>query len=347
MPILPPSVNRSQRYFGVEQKSIRYGPGAIKGVGTRAADSIAMERKKGKDFTSLDDLCERLDANVLNKTALEALVQAGAFDGLGRSRAANFAAIESALRNSQKAREDRRRGQKMLFAPPTGEPSAQPGTTEDEWPEADRLAREKESLGFYLSGHPFEKRGAFLARIAGQTTASLGKVEPGGTVRIAGMVSSVRVLQIKQGKNAGQKMARFQLEDLQGQIPVTCFARNYANLKERIVDDAIVFLSGRIDSNSEEKALLLDQLEPAIEVVRREVAGIVLHLQGAMATDANLERIVAAMQKHRGHQHLLLDVQDGDDCYRVRADEGVKVSEELLDELAMLVGPENMSFTRS
>ena len=349
MPILPPSVNRSQRYFGVEQKSIRYGLGAIKGVGTRVADAIAEESRGKGEFSSLEDLCERLDSTLLNKTALEAMVQAGALDGLGRSRAGNFAAIEQALRSSAIAREDRRRGQKMLFAAPAlpTKASSTAGADPTEWPEHDRLAREKESLGFYLSGHPFEKRGAFLRRIAGQTTRSLAGIEPGGTVRIAGMVSSVRVLQIKQGKNAGQKMARFQLEDLDGQVAVTCFARAYANLKDRIVDDAIVFLSGRLDSNSEEKALLLDQLEPAAEVVRREVAGLVLHLRGAMVTEANLDRILKVVHRHKGHQHLLLDVEDGTDCYRVRADEGVKVGDELLDELANLVGPENMSFTRT
>jgi DNA polymerase III subunit alpha len=346
MPILPPSVNTSQRYFSVEQKAIRYGLGAIKGVGARAADGIAAERKRGGPFSSLDDLCERLEANLLNKGALEAMVQAGAFDGLGRSRATTFAAIEVALRNSAKAREDRRRGQKMLFAPPPAGEVAVAGPATGEWPEHDRLAREKESLGFYLSGHPFEKRGAFLARIAGQTTASLTKLEPGGSTRLAGMISSVRVLQIKQGKNAGQKMARFQLEDLHGRVPVTCFARAYATLKDRIVDDSIVFLTGRLDSNSEEKALLLDQLEPATEVVRREVAGLVIHLRGALAGESNLQRIADIVARYKGSQHLLLDVEDGTDCYRVRADEGVKVCDDLLDEVALLVGPENMSFTR-
>ncbi|MBX3462418.1 MAG: DNA polymerase III subunit alpha [Planctomycetes bacterium] len=343
--VLSPSVNHSQRWFGVENGAIRYGLGAIKGVGTRTADAIVEERRRGGAYGSLEDLCERLDGTLLNKAALEAMVQAGAFDGLGRSRSADFAAIEPALRASASAREDRRRGQKLLFAPP---PVAAAGDGEiPSWPEHERLSREKESLGFYLSGHPFAKRGAFLARIAGQTTASLAGLEPGGAVRIAGMISSVEIKAIKNGPNAGQKMARFLLEDLDGQVPVTCFARAYATLKDRIVDDAIVFLTGRLDAKSEDRALLLDQVEPANEVVRREVAGLVLHLHGHLATDANLDRIGEVMARHRGQQHLHLDVEDGDSCVRVRADSGVRVSDALLDELALLVGPENMSFTRS
>jgi len=350
MTIRTPDVNRSMRYFGVETGdveggAIRYGLGAIKGVGSRVADAIAEERENGP-YTSIEDLCERLDSTMLNKTALESLVQAGAFDGLGRTRAGDFAQIEPALRAAATAREDRRRGQKMLFAPPPVEAQATGGGSVPEWPEHDRLTREKESLGFYLSGHPFEKRGAFLRRIAGQTTASLATLQPGDSVRIAGMISSVRVLQIKQGKNAGKKMAKFLLEDLDGTVPVTCFARSFETLKDHIVEDAIVFLTGRQDKGSEEPALLLDALDPASEVVRREVAGLVLHLEGSLATEGNLQRIVDVANRHRGHQQLCLDVEDDGTCFRVRADGGVKVSDELLDELALMVGPDNMSFTR-
>jgi DNA polymerase-3 subunit alpha len=348
MPILPPSVNHSQRYFGVEDKAIRYGLGAIKGVGARVADAIAAECKRAGKFGSLEDLCERLEANVLNKTALEAMVQAGALDAMGRTRAATFAAVEQALRASIVARDDRRRGQRMLFAAPAAPDSTGAGIGgATEWAEHDRLAREKESLGFYLTGHPFEKRGAFLRRLAGQTTASLTSLEPGASVRIAGMISSVRVLQIKQGKNAGQKMARFQLEDLDGQVAVTCFARTYAQVKDRLVDDAIVFLNGRLDANSEERALLLDQVEPASEVVRREVAGLVLNLGQATSNESHLARIAAIIDRHRGQQHVHLDVEDGDVCYRVRSETGVRISDDLLDDLAIVVGPDNMSFTRT
>ena len=209
MKILPPSVNHSMRYFGVEDGAIRYGLGAIKGVGTRVADAIAENRAVNGPYSNLDDFCERLDTTVLNKTALESLVQSGGFDDMGRTRAGNAAQIEKAVRAAATAREDRRRGQAMLFAPPPIETILDEENCIPEWPEHDRLTREKESLGFYLSGHPFEKRGAFLRRIAGNTTASVAQLQPSENIRIAGMISGVRILQIKQGKNAGKKMAKF------------------------------------------------------------------------------------------------------------------------------------------
>ncbi|MFK7741968.1 MAG: DNA polymerase III subunit alpha [Planctomycetota bacterium] len=351
--ILAPDVNHSKRYFNVEEGAIRYGLGAIKGVGSRVADGIAEDRAANGPFEDLGDLCERLDGTLLNKTALESLVQAGAFDAFGRTRQASLGLIESALRSAQTAREDRRRGQKMLFAAPPA-PAEKPvtdgdeadGPTEPEWPEHDRLAREKVVLGFYLSGHPFEKRGMFLRRIAGKTTASMAKLGPGDTIRIAGMISGVRVLQIKQGKNAGKKMAKFLLEDLDGQVGVTCFARSYEKLKDQIVEDAIVFLSGRQDKGSDEPALLLDELDNASEVVRREVAGLVLNLEAAQTTDRALSRLAEVAERYRGNQQLCLDVEDEGRCFRVRTDGGVRVTDDLLDEFAVLVGPDNMSFTR-
>ena len=129
-------------------------------------------------------------------------------------------------------------------------------------------------------------------------------------------------------------------------VPVTCFARSFETLKEHIVEDEIVFLTGRQDKGSEEPALLLDALDPAAVVVRREVSGIVLHLDASMATEAFLGRVVAVADQYKGNHQLNLDVEDEGTCFRIRADGGVSISDELIDSFAVLVGPDNMSFTR-
>jgi hypothetical protein len=106
------------------------------------------------------------------------------------------------------------------------------------------------------------------------------------------------------------------------------------------------FLSGRIDEKSEERALLLDEIEPANEVVRREVSGLVLLLRGLFVSDSTLARIAAICEQHRGNQSLHLDVEEEGHVHRVRCDASIQVSDALLDEFALVVGPENMSFTR-
>ena len=185
-----------------------------------------------------------------------------------------------------------------------------------------------------------------MSRIAGNTIAAAANMPLGDSIRIAGMISAARILQIKQGKNAGKKMAKFLLEDLDGQIPVTCFARTFENVKDYIAEDEIVFVSARRDKGSDEPALLLDDLMTAEQVVRREVAGLVVNLEGALAAEQNIERIFEVTERHKGDQHFHMDIEDNGDWFRVRSDNGVKIDEALIDDLALLVGPENLSFTR-
>jgi len=353
--VLPPDVNHSARRFDVEDGAVRFGLVAVKGVGTRTADAIAEERQRSGPYRSFDDLCERHDSSILNKTALEALVKAGAFDRFTDARGTLFTSIDVALRSSARARDDRRRGQRMLFATPGTDGASAPAATTPgagSWSEHERLAHEKEALGFYFSGHPFEKRGRFLQRLAGLNSTRLHELRQtlgDRSVRLAGMVSGVRVLQIKSGRNAGQKMARFVLEDLEGRVPVTCFARAYHEHREAIVEDVICIMTGRIDAQSEELALLLESIAPAQQVVDAEVEAIVLRLNDGWQTAARcLDRIADTIAKHPGRQRVQLEVVEGGELYQVRADRqfSVRITDDLLDQLAEIVGPTSLSFTK-
>ncbi|MBZ0253941.1 MAG: hypothetical protein K8I02_11435, partial [Candidatus Methylomirabilis sp.] len=261
----------------------------------------------------------------------------------------------AAIRSAARARDDKRRGQKLLFGSgqPTMAPDVAPRAGGDAaaWSEHERLAQEKDALGFYFSGHPFERRGRFLQRLAGAASTDLAALRSAGreSVRLAGMISSVRVLQIRSGRNAGQKMARFVLEDLEGRVPVTCFARAYAEQKDAIVEDAIVFLTGRLDGQSEEVALLAEAVVPSQEIVDQEVEAVVVRLTETRQMSARcLDRIAEAVARHPGRQRLQLEIVQGETVYSVRADQtfSVRVTEELLDDLAEIVGPGNLSFTR-
>jgi DNA polymerase-3 subunit alpha len=346
--IRPPDVNASCSWFNVEDASIRYGLSAIKGVGARAAELIQHEREARGPYASLSDFCERLDPGIANKTALEALAKAGAFESIEPSRRRAFGAIDDTMRTAAHVRGERRKGQGLLFGTTEAVVPAKQAAATAEWLEPERLAFEKEALGFYLSGHPFEKRGRFYARLAGQTSASLATTQIGTEVRIAGMISGVRVLQIKSGKNAGQKMARFRLEDLEGAVQVTCFARNYQRLRDLIVEDAIVIAKGRVEGEGEELSLLLDDLVSAQQAVDTEVQTLVLRLRDGGVTDATLARIENAVNAHRGEQRLMLQVEQGQREFTVRADArfSVRLTSDLLDELADIVGPQNLSFAR-
>ena len=347
VPVLLPDVNKSRARFSVEDGAIRYALLAIKGVGSRAAEAIVAEREQRGPFESVDDLCVRLDQALLNKGTLEALTKAGAFDALGAVRRQTFDDLERALRSSAGARKDRARGQGTLFGA-LGKSAAASATAE--WSDQERLQKEKEALGFFLSSHPFERRGRFFGKIAGSDSRTLREQKPaaGTAVRLAGMISGSRAMLIKNGRNAGQKMARFSLEDLDGVVPVTVFARQYQDLASLIVDDTIVFVKGRIDGSGEELALLADEIQPAQVVVAREVYSLVLRLPPQVANEALLDRIKALAAKNRGSQRLEFELEEEGWKWRVRADavHHVTIGDALLDGLAELVGPEALSFTR-
>ncbi len=343
-----PNLNEGFGFFGVVDGAITFGLRAIKGVGQKIADAVSEERTKNGPYTSMDDFCVRHDPSQLNKTALDALCKAGAMDVLGITRKSAAACVEQVLKSAAQTRDDRRKGQGSLFDIPDERQQPQPSKATGEWSETERLAMEKEAIGFYLSGHPFEKQGRFLARIAGHDSNSLHKVKPGDSVRVAGMISGMRILQIKSGRNAGKKMARFNLEDLHGVIPVTCFARAYESCSSVLNDDAIVLVTGRLDSKSEEIALLLEEIAPAQQVIKAEVGAMVIRLQENQVTDRTLEQIAKAVHSHGGDLRLHIEVQQQDAVFRISTDSRftVNIEPELLDDLAQATSPDSLMFAR-
>ncbi|MGE0142907.1 MAG: DNA polymerase III subunit alpha [Planctomycetota bacterium] len=348
--VLGPDVNRSGARFLVEDRSIRFGLSAIKGVGSRLSEGIESERRKSGEYLSIENLCERQDTQNVNKGALEALVKAGAFDSIEATRKSSIAGLESAMRAAAVVRRDRAAGQRSLFdlAEPPPKPTDRREQRAAEWSELERLANEKEAIGFYLSGHPFERRGKFFARLAGCTTRALAERETGTQVRIAGMISGLRILVVKSGRSAGQKMARFQLEDLDGVIPVVVFARGFEKVRHRLSDDAIVFVTGKVERNGEEIGLLCESVEGADDIAAREVANLIVRLPAAIPADRLLTPLEEASKRSRGNHRLVLEVEEDDGVHLVRADSrfSVRIDDELIDDLATLVGPENLRFSR-
>ncbi|MEO0480965.1 MAG: DNA polymerase III subunit alpha [Planctomycetota bacterium] len=354
--ILPPSLNHSERRFTVENGQIRFGLGAVKGVGERFADQAAEECQKNGPYGSLEDFCSRQDAQLLNKGALEALTNAGAFDEIEPSRRATFDGLDPAIRTAARERADRLRGQGSLFdltAPPPTPQSSNGQTKVLEWPESERLLREKTALGFYLSGHPFEKRGRFLARLAGHQSSDLADLGPGEEVRIAGMISAAREIIIKNGRNAGKKMGRFLLEDLEGNLEVVVFARAYEVMRDKIADDSIVIVRGRVDRKDENAendtpGILCDEIEEARSAIAREVDALVLRLDAAATSPESLDELGEIALRHRGEHRLAFELESDGAIHRIRADRrfAVDLSDELIDELAERLNPSALNFTR-
>ena len=246
--VMPPDVNESNMYFTVVGQNIRFGLGAVKGVGESAVESILIARRKIGRFSSLLGFCEEVDLRACNKKVLEALIKSGSFDFLGQPRRALFEQIESTADSAQRGKDEKEKGQNSLFSmfggsTPTHQPTAVPQkfVVAQEWPEDEKLRNEKETLGFYITGHPLNKYSDELRIFApGVNTDTLYKFVD-QQVNIGGIVSQIKKSKIKKGPNEGKMMAKFFLDDQYGSVEVVCFSDLYAKYM-RWLDNGVAVL---------------------------------------------------------------------------------------------------------
>jgi DNA polymerase-3 subunit alpha len=256
--ILPPDINSSlYRFTPVDEKTIAYGLGAVKGTGEGAVENIVLARSNGP-FKDLFDFCHRVDKRIVNRRAIEALIRAGAFDSINDHRYQLIASLDAALGSAeQKARAA---NQNSLFG--DDETQAMPVQMADvpRWKMREQLAQEKTALGFYLSGHPYQEFEAELSNfvklklaeitpdiLSAPSSGNNGSYGGGGGRRnnakqlvLAGMVSSVRILQTRRGK-----MAVVTLDDGSAQLEMTVFNDIYEANRPWIRDDEMLVVRGK------------------------------------------------------------------------------------------------------
>jgi DNA polymerase-3 subunit alpha len=222
--ILPPDVNESNRDFAVAGGAIRFGFAGIKNVGGGAIEAILRSREQEGAFRSVYDFTRRVDARKVNRRVVEALVKCGAFDSLHPNRASVWASLDAALERAAAEQRDRSVGQESLFGGDGGsEWNGEPDLVEvPPWSDRERLAGEKELLGFYVSGHPLGEVAAELARYT-DTTAMTTEGREGREVRIGGVLTALRETRTKRG----QRMGFATLEDLEGSFELVIFSDPY------------------------------------------------------------------------------------------------------------------------
>jgi DNA polymerase-3 subunit alpha len=223
--VLPPDINEGSYGFTVIGDRMRFGLGAIKGVGEQAITALMQERQEHGAFRSFFDLCERLDTRQVNKKVLESLMKGGALDSLGLSRAQMFGNMGRVLEWAQRQQEDRQQGQFSLFGTSSAGSSVDTPSLEPvvPWSESEQLAYEKEALGFYISSHPLMAVQAQLRRLVTATSQTLVDFQGEQTVIIGGLITQQRVQLTKNG----ERMAFVTLEDLYGSLEVIVFPETY------------------------------------------------------------------------------------------------------------------------
>jgi len=311
--VLPPDVNESELSFTVVDNNIRFGLAAVKNVGSKAAAEIIRVRGIEGRFTSLFDLCGRVDLSKVNRRVLESLVKAGAFDAEKIARARLFAAIDTAMESGQSASRDRVCGQQSLFAFAGDEPKFDEACYPEDalnWNDKEELVFERDVLGFYLSSHPLERHIDELKRCTTTNTAELVNCGSSSVARIGGLLNTVKSKRTKSGKI----MAFAVLEDLHGSVEVTLFEETYLKAKDFIAKDEPLILEGRVEINDDQsKAKMVVSavfgLEEALATVIEKVE---LNLSHEQAVPARLALLQDVLQKHMGSIPAFINLQMAD-----------------------------------
>jgi DNA polymerase-3 subunit alpha len=351
--LLPPDVNRSEARFSVEGGSVRYGLGAVKGLGVGLLDQIHAEREAKGPFKTLFDLCERCSHLGLNKGALEAMTYAGALDGLPGRRAQKIAALEDALAVGAAAARDRRSGQISLFGDLEPEPVAAGGGKESgglpdvpEFPDDVKLQHEKDALGFYLSGHPLNRWRQELAKYATHPVKALLKLDDRTPVVVGGLVRKVRTVVIKNGPSTGQKMGILEIEDLTGAVEAVIPPKLYLDLSGKVAEDQVVFVKSQVDRRREIPSLRVEEIIDATRAKFTLADRVLVKLDAGEDLDVHVAAVKQTLKKHPGKHPVVIQlhtrefgvvqVQTGDQ-YRVA------ITPELLDGLGKILGTERVA----
>jgi DNA polymerase III subunit alpha len=311
-----PDINESLADFTVTTsaegsgKVIRFGLGAVKGVGGTAVEATLEARAREGRFTSLYELCRRVDTQRCNRRVLEQLIKSGALDGLPAAaeirggRAQLLAALDSALERGASEQRDRRSGQTSLFGLlAAGEPMRAAGAAPspsagdvypdvEAWSPKQLLAFEKEALGFYISGHPLDRYRGDLQRFATATTSDFLSGRRGvGEQSIGGIVSQYREMITKKG----DKMARFMLEDAEGALEMIAFPKTFEKVRHVLVSDEPILCTGQVknegNSESPEWKMLLESCTALSELRQQKTSRVDIHLNADQLTHDQIDEL--------------------------------------------------------
>ena len=347
--VLPPDVNESNYKFTVvADRKLRFGLGAIRNVGRSAIDSILAARANGA-FTSLFDLCNRVDLRMCNKRVLEAMIHAGALDSLGGHRAQLAAALDTAIREASLAQEDVASGQVSIFGDAIGATSKPAHQTTlpnvAAWTESERLANEKAILGFYTSGHPLEPFRTECELFSTHSVSELGTwtSEP---LSICCVITSIKR---QTSKKTGAEFARLTIEDFSGSSEVLVFPEAWSVINDQVRADIPVVMKGgysRRDEGADNPTFIVESVTRLAEKRTNGQVAVSIDLAAGAPIDPGVMRDVHdVVHAHPGSAPLEIRWSDGLGAPARWRSRTLKLSADgvALKELRSLLGDERVS----
>jgi DNA polymerase-3 subunit alpha len=295
--VLPPDINESQRDFSVSGDSVRFGLAAVKNVGAAAVDSIIEEKREGENFSSFYDFCSRVDLRKVNKKVLESLIKCGAFDSLENNRARLMEGFEKVVDISQKRNRDRASGQISLFEQTDMESSMGIELPDiPEWDQEKLLSHEKETLGFYITGHPLLKFENKLDLVADCDSETVSGKADGSAVTMAGIVVNVKEVTTKRKDT----MAYLTLEDMKGTSTVIVFSDLYRETFFHINGDEPLLIKGRVDAGEENIKIVASEVLTLEEAVKSPFTTVHFMVDVTKTKESDIELLNTMLHRYKG-----------------------------------------------
>ncbi|MDQ0507046.1 DNA polymerase III subunit alpha [Xanthobacter agilis] len=334
--VVPPSVNRSFREFAVEQGEIIYAMAAIKGVGGAAVDALVAARA-GRPFKSLADFASRLPVKMLNKRTLESLMAAGCFDELEKNRARAFAALDSIVAEAQRVEADAQSGQNDMFG--SGPVAAKlPIPEVAPWLPAERLQKEYDAVGFFLTGHPLDDYAEALKKLRVQTFADFSRSVRAGAA--AGRLAATVVSRQEKRTKSGTRMGIIGLSDPSGTFEAVIFSEALAHNRDLLEPGTPLLMMVGAELNGEDVRVRINSCERLDEVAARAHKALRIFVRSPDPLDGIAKRLEAGVggAKRDGDVSLVLLMDDGKAEVEVRLDGKYAVSPQIAGALKAIPG---------
>ena len=297
--VLPPDINESDKDFTVVDDRIRFGLAAVKNVGEAALDSIIEERHAGP-YTSLEDFCCRVDLRRVNRRVLESLIKAGTFDSFKLKRSQLFAILDQALEHGQAAQRDRLSGQISLFAVMDSDDEILHTKIDipdmPEWSDQEKLTFEKETVGFYLTGHPLDDYREDIVSVADTNLSEKKQWNEGQNLRVGGLIRDIKYRQTKKG----DPMAVIILEDIAGTVEVVIFPELYSQCASMLQNDTAVVIEGQVKKDERGDNIIANGIDSLQEARNKYTAGARIKLQSDRVNRQNLEALKKIFYRYHG-----------------------------------------------
>ncbi|MGD8702542.1 MAG: DNA polymerase III subunit alpha [Desulfosarcina sp.] len=324
--VLPPDINESSTVFSAVDGRIRFGLAAIKNVGEAAVELIIAEREANGPFTSIFDFCQRVDLTKVNKRVLESLIRCGAMDSTGVYRSRLMEVLEDALDYGQRIQREKNSAQMSLFDNGSGDGLVinQPTIPAiDEWDDREKLQQEKETLGFYITGHPLDRYKEILKKFTNVDSLSIHDIADKSAVRIGGTISAAKVIRTRKEELMGFAT----VEDLNGSVEVVIFPSIYATCADLLTSDTAVLVQGSAQVAENGVKILADAIIPMDQAEATWTVEVRLMVDPEKTDREVLSRVHAVLKRFpgscKGFVHICLKDQaeavvSMDDALKIR-----------------------------